>query len=541
MSPEVLAYTWVHALGAFCAFSIALIILLSRTDSQIHRSYARMLVPLGGWAFCHFMVGLQSSLAGSLFWIRMVLCVACLSTVAMFHFGLAFADAVAKHKKLLWAAYLASFSVVFIAAADGFVEEVPRSVRYPFLNFPHASGLGLLFIVLSSVLALWGLWVIVSAVRRGGGPPKTPMRALLWLGLCGWVGGLSTWLYFYDVPAAVPIAGTFCAVSYLLFSPYLIFRHDLLGLNVIFKKTFVYTLLTLFVTITYALSIVVWEREFQQFVGYSSLLGSLLGAAFIALLFNPLRDLLDWLVSKVLFGKDIVELSTENLCMREELLKQDRMKSVAVFAAGMAHEIKNPITAIKVFAEYLPKKYEDPEFRSKFARIVRQEAERISGIVEDLLVFSKPSEPRKKVCDAGRLLKDIADLLSGDLLGKKISVDFDLDPAAGPIYADPEQVKQAFLNVMMNGLEAMRDVEGRLTLETRRSGKFVRVRIRDNGCGISKRKMPHLFDPFFTDKEEGTGLGLAITHSIVRNNGGRVSVESEEGKGTCFTLELPSP
>ena len=530
-------YSAVMGINSICAFAIALVIFLSRTRQVVHLTYALLTLLIFWWTFCYFIWAFQTDVASASRWLRFLFYPICFVGVAMFHFILIFTGHLKRYGKYLWVGYGLGCLFAGVNARNGFVQGVRPMGPFPF--HPVASPWLFVYQVVLLFYVVFGFYVLWVSSRTAPEPARTRLRYFLITGVIAWMGAWTNVCYWYGI-TQVPPLGNPAITFYLLASAYLIFKHDILGLNLLLKRTFVYALLTLFIALIYAVSIVVSEKLFQHFLGYSSLLGSLLAGALIAVLFNPLRDWTEGFIAQLFFGKDILELSTENLRMKEELLKQDRLKSVALFAAGMAHEIKNPITAIRVFAEYLPKKYEDPEFRGKFARIVRQEAERITGIVEDLLMFSKPSEPRRRACDLPRLLNDLMDLLSGDLLKGRVTAQLDLGPEAAQVYADPDQIKQALLNVMMNGIEAMEPGGGTLTLRTLRSGKSVLILVEDTGCGIPQDKMPHLFDPFFTGKEDGTGLGLAITHSIVEKNGGKIRVESRPGEWTRFTFELPA-
>ena len=525
-----------NGLNALCALAIAIAIFLSRTRKAVHVTFALLTLLLFFWTFGNFMWSLQADSVQAMKWVQLLLYPVCFGHIAMFHFALVFTGQVSQYRRPLWIGYGLSGLLALLNVGNTFVAGVRPKGMFPYQ--PQASVWLAFFLLLQAVYVCWAFWVLAGSIRRAEEPTRTRLIYFLIASLAGWLGAVTNWFYWYDWIPVPPVGNLAITVSVLVLS-YLIFRRDILGIKLL-RNTFVYALLTLFVALFYAVSIVLLGRLFQLFLGAHSFLSVLVSGALVAILFNPIRGITERFVTRLFFGKDIIELSTENLRMREELLKQDRMKAVAVFAAGMAHEIKNPITAIKVFAEYLPKKYEDPEFLGKFSRIVQQEAARITGIVEDLLLFSKPSEPRRRACDPRQLLKDVADLLSGDLLKQNVEIRFQFNPDAERIHADPDQVKQALLNVMMNGIEAMKGKGGRLSLRTSSTDRFVQIVVEDTGCGIPPENLPHLFDPFFTDKEEGTGLGLAITHAIIEKNGGKISVESETGSWTRFTLALPA-
>jgi signal transduction histidine kinase len=205
----------------------------------------------------------------------------------------------------------------------------------------------------------------------------------------------------------------------------------------------------------------------------------------------------------------------------------------------MAHEIKNPLTSIKTFTEYFPEKYNNPDFREKFNNIVGGEVDRINTIVKQLLEFSRPTEPDLKKSDINKLMDETLALLNNDLLKRDIKVKAHYSPLPS-INVDPAQVKQVFLNIILNAIEAMRG-GGTLTVRTGTiHEQAASITISDTGKGIGKEDLKHIFDPFFSRKDGGTGLGLSVVHGIIRKHGGKISAESTPGKGTALQITLPS-
>ena len=296
--------------------------------------------------------------------------------------------------------------------------------------------------------------------------------------------------------------------------------------------------MTLSITLVYALFIVIIEKLFQTYLGYSSLVATVLASLMIALFFIPFRNFLSNLIDKKIFGKTIVDLSSENIQMQSQLEMQDQMKAVATLAAGMAHEIKNPLTAIRTFTEYLPEKSKDPEFISKFTSVVGAEVEKIDATVRQLLDFAKPSTPVMAHVDIQKILEETLDFLSSDFLKHKIKVERVFLPGPGIISGDRKQLKQAFLNLFLNSIQAMPNGGVlRVFVFLTKSGEVL-IALSDTGIGIPKENLKHVFDPFFTTKEEGTGLGLSIVNGIILKHGGRIEVKSETGKGTEFRVFL---
>ena len=253
--------------------------------------------------------------------------------------------------------------------------------------------------------------------------------------------------------------------------------------------------------------------------------------------------------------------------LQERIRRADRLAVVGTFAAGMAHEIKNPLVPIKTFSQLLPEMFDDKEFRGKFSVLVLKEVERINQIIEKLLNFARPTKPVLGPCDMHELVDEVFLLLEEDIRRKNIHVRKEYTAERPVITVDREQVKQVLMNLLLNALQAVEgegqiDVSTAYVWERAKDGDWLRfrakkrlvqpaagdndkvrqfeIRISDTGCGISEDDLKHLFDPFFTTKPEGTGLGLAISHVIVEEHNGTLDVESEPGQGATFTLRLPA-
>jgi PAS domain S-box-containing protein len=253
---------------------------------------------------------------------------------------------------------------------------------------------------------------------------------------------------------------------------------------------------------------------------------------------------------------------TERKVLEMEMRRADRLASLGTLAAGMAHEIKNPLVALKTFTQLLPERYSDREFRENFSRLANQEVDRINYLVEQLLDFARPSLPSFRKTDISEILNNTLLLLRSKLAEQNIEVKEEIEKRSLMIMADGDQLKQVLLNIVINALQAMEE-KGVLTIKAgvryatesgtvsargeglaRRlhrlwSQDCVFIEISDTGKGISPKDLPHLFDPFFTTKESGAGLGLAIAHSIIEEHGGIVDVKSALGEGTTFLITMP--
>ena len=238
----------------------------------------------------------------------------------------------------------------------------------------------------------------------------------------------------------------------------------------------------------------------------------------------------------------------ENLKQSQDTLRRaDRLSSLGLLTAGLAHEIRNPLVAIRTFTQLLPERYNDAEFREGFQGLALKEVDRICGLINDLLSFARPSRPNVAEENMNDVVDGIARILETEAKEKGVEITRDFGLNLPKVWIDREQMKQVFMNLILNAIQAMRE-GGSIFISTRlisrdeagHSGQFVQVEVRDTGIGIPAENLDHIFDPFFTSKDEGSGLGLSISHQIVQEHGGYVTVESKVGVGTTFFINLPT-
>ncbi len=237
--------------------------------------------------------------------------------------------------------------------------------------------------------------------------------------------------------------------------------------------------------------------------------------------------------------------------LEAQLRRSDRLAALGTLAAGLAHEIKNPLTSLRTFTRLVSRRFNDQRFRQTFERVVPRELERINGIVERLLELARPRRLSLKPVQLPVLLGRVVELYANQIETKQIIVLHEYARDLPTIQGDGEHLYQAFLNLVTNALEAM-GTGGRLTLRagwsedrdwlssSRRAPKrSVKVEIEDTGTGIPPAEADKIFNPFFTTKEGGTGLGLALAHKIIEDHDGSVTFRSSPGAGTTFRLLLP--
>ena len=227
--------------------------------------------------------------------------------------------------------------------------------------------------------------------------------------------------------------------------------------------------------------------------------------------------------------------------LKKEIERSERLASIGKLAAGVAHEIRNPLSSIKGFATYFKERYRNVPEDQKTADIMIREVDRLNRVISQLLEFARPMDIFKKPTSLQVLVQDTLNLIEGDLIRKDLRVNVDIAPDIPKVMIDPDKFKQVFLNLYLNAVDAM-EKGGTLTVEARREEETrgVRITISDTGRGIKGEDLPHIFDPYFTTKSSGTGLGLAIVHKIVESHGGKIRVRSREGMGTQVTILLAS-
>ncbi len=227
---------------------------------------------------------------------------------------------------------------------------------------------------------------------------------------------------------------------------------------------------------------------------------------------------------------------------RRKVMESERLAIVGQLAADVAHELNNPLQGIVTYSHLMLERMPHDDTQRQSAEKILNQANRCTVIIRGLLDFSRPRKPQEKVTDLGATIDECLALVEDRVLFHNIEVVRDYQADLPPTVMDPAQMQQVFMNLIINAAEAM-DGVGRLTVTTRLDAerRVIQAGFRDTGHGIGEENIGRIFDPFFTTKEvgHGTGLGLAISFGIVREHGGTITVESEQGHGTAFTIELP--
>ena len=227
------------------------------------------------------------------------------------------------------------------------------------------------------------------------------------------------------------------------------------------------------------------------------------------------------------------------IVIEEQLRRAEKLSTLGEMAAVLAHEIRNPLGSIRGTAEILKDDYKPGDPKHEFIEIQIKETERLNRVVEDFLHMARPQPADLQPCQVQDELDTIVTLVSNDARDRKIKLELQPTPFPVIVRADGEKLRQAFLNIIINSLQAT-PPGGSVTIFTAVVQEdLCEIRFRDTGPGIDAAAMERIFEPFFTTKQNGTGLGLAITRKIIESHGGTLMVESEQGKGTTVTVRLP--
>src|SRR5438445_1667387 len=256
--------------------------------------------------------------------------------------------------------------------------------------------------------------------------------------------------------------------------------------------------------------------------------------------FSPLSDEKGNIEGVVLSGRDVTDLKR----LEEQLIQAERLAAMGQMLAGVAHELNNPLTAILGVTELLRERVASDESSKRQLELTHRQARRAARIVQNLLEFSRPASPQKKLLDINNLIDRTLQLHEHSLRRNNIEVDFLPQPELPGIVGDANQLIQVFLNLVTNAEQAIREVRdaGRLQIRLARIGNRLSITFQDDGVGIRPEALPRIFDPFYTTKRPGggTGLGLSICMSIIREHGGIIEAEALPAGGSAFTVYFPA-
>ncbi|MBI2486759.1 MAG: sensor histidine kinase [Deltaproteobacteria bacterium] len=222
----------------------------------------------------------------------------------------------------------------------------------------------------------------------------------------------------------------------------------------------------------------------------------------------------------------------------EQLRQADRLAALGELAAGLAHEIRNPLSSINGAIDILESEFNKENPKYEFVEVIKVEVERLNTLVSEFVRFARPPEPELRDADINEIVDSVVRLTFKKAEQQKVKVISELSEALPNIFVDSEQIKQVLLNIVINGIQAM-PYGGKLLIKTNDRNGSIEVSVSDEGVGIESEKLSRVFDPFFTTKEDGTGLGLSISYQLIKKHGGDIAVHLNPDRGLTFTLRIP--
>lgn len=573
-----------------CFFLAGLVFVYARM--RVHRIWVCFFLSVAVWAFFIFLAAVSPQAQQAYAFWRTGHAFGVFISICYFHFACLFCGL--RYKWLIRISYLYGLGFIFLHFYNqGYLIYDGTEFLFGSIHFLKLKNLNFtLALSFWWFLSFFASYLLYRYSKQH--KDETGQQARLWVifQVIGYTGGCSTFLPMYGIHF-YPWTLFFLPIYALLIS-YVIFKYQFLNVRVVLERSIVYSFLIAVVTLAYLCIVIAIEKFSQTLFGYQSVFVSFFLAFFIGILFIPLRNKIQHVLDRSLFQGTQVEIAAQNERLRQEVADKEKFKVVAALASGMVHEIRNPLAAIKTFVEKVPEKKDNPQFLADFSRIVGREVERINTLVSNLLEFSKPTPPRMRKVDIHELIHDVLGFLKGEFVKGKVEVRMEFfapHPSPLPererdgergmssqnnpliIHADPNQLRQVFLNLFLNAVQAMpsggtlivrsmefkvRSKKQEINLRTPNSklpalpapsrhgagGKpsTINVSVQDTGTGIPPEVLKNLFKPFHTTKEKGTGLGLSVCKTIIENHQGKIKVESPPkggGSGTRFVIELP--
>jgi len=238
----------------------------------------------------------------------------------------------------------------------------------------------------------------------------------------------------------------------------------------------------------------------------------------------------------VLIIRDLGEIRRR----QDEIRRKEKLAAIGGLAAGVAHEIRNPLSSLKGIASYFKNKSDKDSGDQDMAGVMIVEVDRMNRVISELLEFAKPTDIKRRTTNVNSLLEHSVRLVENEAATKGISISLGLNKQPLTAEIDSDRFSQCLLNLYLNALQAM-EKGGRLSVKQYlMDDSYIVIEISDTGSGIEAKKVDQIFDPYFTTKTKGTGLGLAIVHKIIEAHNGNIKVRSLSGQGTTFTLRIPA-
>jgi signal transduction histidine kinase len=515
-------------------FTVGSYVLYKKPENKITSKFFVLSMTLFVWQFFAGIAYLQTSKALADFWFKLSYSGINYICVAYCSFWLSFYREKVEKKIRFLNYVIATLFSILLWNSDILISGV---YQYIWGFYPKVGTIHPFYLVWFSTIITYPTMLFIYDLRKNqtNGNEFQKLNYIKWASIFTFICSID-FLPNYGIDL-YPSGWVFADI-FVFIIMYAVLKHQLMDINIVIKRSLVYSILLAIVSIAYLIIVIIIEYFIKGLVGYKSIIFSVLIAFFVGLILVPLRNRIQSFVDRRLFKGTTPQLAELNERLRVEVGQSEKFKAIATLASGIAHEIKNPLTTLKTFFEYYPSKSNDPDFINKFKRLGPEEIDRIDKLVRNLLDFSKPTPPSLKETDLPQLIHQTLDLLQNQISKQDITLQKDIPEIDIVTLVDPNQIKQALLNLFLNAIEAMPN-GGSLNVSLRKEDKNIVLNIMDNGSGIIPEDLPHIFEPFYSKKNKGTGLGLAVTYGIIQEHQGKIQVKSEVNIGTTFRIILP--
>lgn len=511
------------------------IFVLSRNPTHpVYRSWFLFCISVALWGLGVMFIPTATNPNDAIFWWKIGHIGAINIPTLFLHLSCHFLNL--RKKNLLIFSYLLSGIFCALLLTDFFITNPVWTFDSFYYNNRPPSATYKIFTTFWFAGVIYSHYLLYLNLKNSSQKIRTQIRYFLFAFFVSYAGGATCFFPIYGIN--IYPYGNLLTPFYPLLIGYAIVKHKLMDIHIVIRKSLVYSLLLALITLTYLLLVIGSEYVIQQFWGYESKTISIIVAFGLGVFIIPLRNRIQYVVDKLIFRRSQTEIAEENEKLRQVITRTERLRTAATLASGMAHEIKNPLTAIKTVSEYLPRKIHDPAFIEKYIPLLQKEVDRIDDLVHQLLEYAKPTPPVMKPTLIVSLINETLDLLNQQLISKHINLIKNMDvPSDFEVLIDKNQIKQALLNIILNAIDAL-PKSGQLYIEVILD-RHLYITISDNGPGMTKKDLKNIFDPFYSQKDNGTGLGLSITHEIIQQHQGKIEVQSRLGEGTTFKIKLP--
>ena len=373
-----------------------------------------------------------------------------------------------------------------------------------------------------------------SAIRRNQYKYLTIISVLMILG-----AGTGFFLVF-DIPI-FPF-GQFMLPLHDWLIVYIIVKYHLLDIRVIIRKGLIYFILASVVTVLYLASIYLVERLFHNMLGYHSVVSSVTVIILMGFLFVPLKDAVQAFVDKNFFKTSYLQMMLQNDFLRQQALRGERYKTMAILSQKIIDELRNPLTALVGYGYQLPKKLDDQQFLNKFVTVFDKEIQRIQGLIQQLSDFSELKPLDLKPLNIVEVINEVLDLLTRQIQDKKMVIyRYYKDDEEVLVLADKEQIKRAFYIFLVKSIRSSSE-QGQIWIGVEKSLDEVEISIKDTGVGINQEELANIFDPLLSDfkASQDPQISLAQAQNIVSHHGGKVIVDSRVNIGTEWIIYIPN-